>query len=118
MADDSKKANDADIFELTIGGITPEGVTDSITKYGGDTRVTSRIVATPKLNPFQIVNVFDYRIFANDLNNNLKLKLPFVFIEEYSIISNSLINQFRYFGDIYYIAYYSRLKLKVTRLLR
>jgi len=93
MVDDSKNANDADIFELTIG--TPGGVTDSNTKFGGNTRVTSRVVATPKLNPFQIVNVFDYKIFANDLNNNLKLKLPFVFIEEYSIISNSLINQFR-----------------------
>jgi len=94
MADDSKQATDADIFELTIGN------TDGIAKFGGDTRVTSRVVAKPKLNNFQIVNVFDYRIFANDLNNILKQKLPFVFIEEYSIVSNSLINQFRYFGDI------------------
>lgn len=94
MADDSKQATDADIFELTIGN------TDGVAKFGGDTRVTSRVVAKPKLNNFQIVNVFDYRIFANDLNNILKQKLPFVFIEEYSIVSNSLINQFRYFGDI------------------
>jgi len=51
-------------------------------------------------NGKQLVDVLNHRIFANDINENLKTKLPFIFIEEYSLLTSSLINQFRYFQDI------------------
>lgn len=67
---------------------------------GDAAKVTKRVVAKPLKNNFQIVDVFNHKIFANEINDTLKKKLPFVYIEEYSLISNSLINQFRYFGSI------------------
>lgn len=66
-----------------------------------NTKVTDRVVALPKSNQeFTLVDVFQHKIFANTSSEALRNKLPFIFIEEYSLISNSLINQFRYFGDI------------------
>jgi hypothetical protein len=87
-------ADDADIFTLEIENTNGRNI-------GGVNRITSPVVAKPASNNnFKLVNVFDHKIFANDLNETLKNTLPFVYIEEYSLISNSLINQFRYFGDI------------------
>lgn len=69
------------------------------TPVGGTSRATNKIICSPK-DPSMIVDVFNHRIFANDINDTLKNKLPFVFIEEYSLVTNSLINQFRYFADL------------------
>jgi hypothetical protein len=87
-------ADEGDIFKLVTE--TPNG-----NNFGGNTRVTNRVVAKPKTyNGYSLINVLDYKIFANEMNETLREKLPFIYIEEYSLISNSLINQFRYFGDI------------------
>lgn len=62
------------------------------------------VIATPASGPRGIIDLFEHRLFANTPSSNFINKLPFGIIQEYSLLTNSLVNQASYFSSFTQVA--------------
>ena len=51
-------------------------------------------------NSTGVIDVMDYRIFANDMNESLKSQIPYVYVQEMDLLSNTLANSIAYYLNI------------------
>lgn len=72
---------------------------------GDKQKAINPVLAKPKGTPGnenrkQLIDVFQHRLFGNSMNEELIKKIPYAFIEEYDLLTNSLVNQFNYFSSL------------------
>lgn len=56
------------------------------------------IIAAPA-NGQAIIDVLSHRLFANTPNSNFKSRIPIAYVQEYELLTNSLVNQISYFSN-------------------